>query len=581
MPSKETKIKELEKELKETKEQLGMKIEEFEAANEELRCTNDELQAVNQKLESKVEELNRANSDLKNLMEATELAILIADSDCCIQRFTTSTKEIFNIEESDKGSPLQYVTHRLKYNSLEEDMAYVLDIMDEVEKVVSDRDGRTYMMCLRPYRTMEDKVEGVVLTFTEITRLNEAEEKLKQQKLQESLAMMGTYALGKNDLASIMHRAIQQVCVGLDADYAVLLTLERDKNALQLFDYTGWNPDEKQRTKVKPNPKWDIGYALKKDRLAVVTNYSEEDRFNISPLMDHLKIQSGISIKITESDEVCGILGVYSKEKRVFTEDELNFIQIASNIIGAASESTKAKKSLKKTNRQLQEEIERSKKYQREILQNSIVERWNLGGYLHDTLAQILVSIKVMVSSMGAELEESDMDMSSQINLILENIDEGIKGIRNLTHEIIPVDIEEEGVEHAFRLLVRQLQKTHDVNCILEIDNIVEKIKDKKVATNLYHVIQEAVKNAAIHGEAENVIIETAKEKENLTLRITDDGIGLSNTEYKKGEGSGTNIMRHRIELLGGSFKMAEIGEENSTGTRITCKLPLDSLGSE
>lgn len=572
MPQKKARIEELENELTETKERLELSVEEFETANADLRFTN-------QKLEKKIEELNRANSDLKNLMEATKVAILIVDRDFCVQRFTNTAERIFDGISTDTGRPLQHVTNRLQYNGLENDMNHVLDSRNELEKIVSSTDGRAYVMHLRPYRTAEGDVDGLVISFTEISKLNDANEILHRQKLQQALATLGTYALEKNDLISIMHRAMQQVCLGLGADYSMVFKLDSENRTLHLADYAGWEPED-DNVVVEADPRWDVGYILEEhtQSSAVVTNYSEESRFDLLPLLDHLNIQSGITMVIIQSNKVCGIIGVYSKEKRKYTSEERNFVQIASNIIGTASEREKTKISLKKTNERLQEEIERSKKYQREILQSSIVERWNLGGYLHDTLAQILVSIKVMISGIGAELKEKDLDMSSQIDLILENIDEGIESIRNLTHEIIPVDIEQEGVEHAFRLLVRQLQKTHDINCILETNDIIEKIKDKKAATNLYHVIQEAVKNAAIHGEAENVVIDTAKEKENLKLQITDDGIGLSNTEYKKGEGSGTNIMRHRIELLGGSFKIDEIGEEQSTGTRVICLLPLEAL---
>jgi signal transduction histidine kinase len=592
-------IEGLKKELEETREYFATTVEEYETSNEELwsfnkklqlmneelqsttkklKSSQEKLQKVNKELEEKVEKLNRANSDLKNLMDATEMAILFVNCDLLVERFTASAKNIFNLEPSDKGRPLEQVTHRLKYSSIKDDMEYVLDTQEEIKKIVGGRDGRTYMMRLRPYRSLKDTIEGVVLTFAEITQLKEAEEKLQQQKLQETLVAMGTFALEKNDYEEIMHRALQQVCMGLEVEYSVLFTYDPGKNILQLFDATGSNLDKEKKIKVEADPKWGICYALKEESPLVITNYSEEERFSLSPLFDHLDIQSGVNIKVMESDEVCGILGVYSEKKRAFSEDEVSFVQIASNIMGMTSERIKKNRSLKEMNKQLEEEVRRSREYQREILQNSIAERWNLGGYLHDNLAQTLVSIKVMISGIKAETENADLDLSSQIDMILENIDEGITQIRNLTHEIIPVDIEEEGVEHAFRLLVRELQKTHDVNCILKVDEVIEKINDKEVATNLYHIIQEAVKNAAIHGEAEKVIIETAEVDDKLKLEITDDGLGISNTDYKKDEGCGTNIMRHRIELLGGSFSRKEIADGEKTGTRVICTLPLTRL---
>lgn len=595
----------LEKELEETREQLQVTIEEYETSNEELRSSNEELQSmneelqstteeletsqeelqsvneelktVNQELEEKVEQLSEANSDLKNLMEATEVGILFVDRELCVQRFTSSTTDIFNLISSDKGRPLADVTHRLKYDSLNEDLAYVLDTLEKIKKIVASKDGHWYVMRIRPYRSLDDKIQGVVLTFMEITQLREAQEQLQQQRRQESLATLGIYALEEDDLSQILHRAMQQLCLGLEVDYAVLLKWDHQENMLHMAEHTGWNLDEDEITEFPADQKWDVGFTLRSDGPVVVSSYKKEDRFNILPLLERFNITSGVTAKVIESDKIWGVFGLYSKQSRRFSEDDLNFIQIISNLMGISSERAKTKKALQESNQQLQKEIERSRKFQKEILQNSIKERWNLGGYLHDNLAQTLASIRVLISNMGDQLKEADIDVSSDINLILENIDEGIEGVRNLTHEIIPVDIEKEGVRHAFKLLVKQLKEMHEVNCKLEIEEIVDKIRDQEVATNLYHIIQEAVKNSHVHGAAKNVTIELREEGENLKLLITDDGKGISGKEREDG-GSGLNIMQHRIELLGGSFGVEQLSDQQKTGTRIICTLPVKYL---
>lgn len=589
-------IEELENELEETREQLHLTEEEYRMANEQLRTSNEELQSVNEELKSvneeletsqeelqsvnkelemKVQELRRLNSDLHNLMKATEIAILMLNKDFHVQRFNDSATNIFNLISSDEGRPLNDVTHILNYDSIREDMYQVLDTLENIEKVVTSREGEVFVMRLTPYRSVEDEVEGVVLSFMEITELKEAEEKLKQQEFQEALVTMGTYALSGNDLKSIVDRAQQQICAALKTDYSIKMLWNSEEQVLQLFGWDGWQPNDED-VKVEPDEQWDVGYAFEKEGPVVVSDYATEERFRLLPFLNRLDITSGVVIRIVESDQICGILGVYSKEKKTFTDEELKFIQNVAHIVGMASERIKTRESLEISNRKLEQEIKRSEQYQREILQNSIAERWNLGGYLHDNLAQDLVSIKVMISSLKSELEDSGL--TSHIDMILENIDQGIDDIRNLTHEIIPVDIEDEGVEHAFRLLVRQLQKTHDINCILEVEEVIDQVRDKEVATNLYHIIQEAVKNAAIHGKAENVIIETIREDDNLKLQITDDGVGLSKAKSDNAIGSGTNIMRHRIELLGGSFHRAEITKEGKTGTCVVCTLPLERL---
>ncbi|WP_170864351.1 chemotaxis protein CheB [Fodinibius roseus] len=592
-------IERLEKELRDNRERLHRTVEEYETANEELRSSNEELQSmneelhsateeletsqnelksVNRELESKVEKLRQANNDLKNLMKVAEVVILFVDDEFRVQRFTESAFDVFNLIPSDTGRPIKHVTHQLNYNKLGEDLEYVYNTREEIEKLVTSVNNHTYMMRLCPYRSVENKVEGVALSFMDVTKLKEAEEKLQQQKLQESLARMGTYALGVDDLESIIDRALQQICLALDADYALLLTWHPDENTLKLTQATGYEPGEEGITEMEADPKWDAGYAFQKESPTVISDYQNEQRVRLIPLLAHLDIQSGLAVRVTESDEVCGVLGIYFKNKRTFSRDELNFVQIASNIIGMSSERSKNKQSLEEANKRLKEEVQRCNEYQKEILQTNIAERWNLGGYLHDNLAQTLASIKITASRIGAEIADSDLNLSAEIDSILENIDEGIGSIRNLTHEIIPIDIEEGGVKRALRLLVRQLRKTHGVSCSLETGDIIESINDKKVATNLYHIIQEAVKNAAIHGEADNVEIKVLREKDQLKLQITDDGIGLSKAKSDGDGGSGTNIMRHRIEIIGGSFNREEIAEADHSGTRVLCKLPLECL---
>uniref|UniRef100_UPI003565A3BC CheR family methyltransferase n=1 Tax=Fodinibius sp. TaxID=1872440 RepID=UPI003565A3BC len=585
-------IERLENELQQTRERLHRTVEEYETANEELRSSNEELQSmneelhsateeletsqnelksVNRELERKVEKLRHANNDLKNLMKVAEVAILFVDDEFRVQRFTENASDIFNIIPSDIGRPIKHVTHKLRYNTVGKDLEYVYDTRKEVEKLVSSVNNRTYMMRLCPYRSVDEKVEGVALSFMDVTKLKETEEKLQQQKLQESLARMGTYALGVDDLESIIERALQQVCLALDTDYALLLTWHPDQNTLKLAQATGCEPDKMGVTQFEADPKWDAGYALKKGSPAVISNYQKEDQVKLSPFLDHMDIQSGITMTVTESDKVYGILGIYSKNKHPFSKNELNFVKIASNIIGMSCERSKNKQFLEEANQRLKEEIKRCNEYQKEILQTNIAERWNLGGYLHDNLAQTLASIKITASRIRSELKDTDLELSSEIDSIIENIDEGIAGIRNLTHEIIPIDIEEGGVKRALRLLVRQLRKMHDVNCNLQADEIIERINDKEIATNLYHIIQEAVRNAAIHGKAENVEIKVLKEGDQLKLNITDDGVGLSNAKSDSDGGSGTNIMRHRIEIIGGSFYREEIDESGKTGTRVIC----------
>lgn len=144
---------------------------------------NEELHTMNQENQRKLEELSELSSDLHNLLAATDIATLFLDRKLCIQRFTPRIAELFNIRAADRGRPLTDLTHRLGYEDLPEDAAEVLDRLVPIERELEDREGRSYLTRILPYRSDEDRIAGVVITFVEITERKRAEERLAGAKV--------------------------------------------------------------------------------------------------------------------------------------------------------------------------------------------------------------------------------------------------------------------------------------------------------------------------------------------------------------------------------------------------------------
>lgn len=169
-------------ELQSANEELRSTFEELETSKEELQSINEELQTVNQENRHKVEELAQLSSDLQNLFMATDIATIFLDRDFRILRFTPSTTDLFNVRMTDRGRPLSDLTHRLGHAALEDAVLYVLEQLIPIEREVEDSSGRWYLMRIRPYRTMGDRIAGVVLTFVEITQRKHMEDALRRQK---------------------------------------------------------------------------------------------------------------------------------------------------------------------------------------------------------------------------------------------------------------------------------------------------------------------------------------------------------------------------------------------------------------
>ncbi len=172
-------LKSSNEELSSMNEEMQSANEELETSREELQSTNEELQTVNSELNSRVEELSRSNSDIVNLLESTQIATLFLDRDLCVKSFTPAAKEMFRLVDSDTSRPISHVRTRFQPDTLEADCARVLRTLATIERQVQtpDADG-TYAVRIMPYRTVANVIDGVVITFTDISRISAAEARI-------------------------------------------------------------------------------------------------------------------------------------------------------------------------------------------------------------------------------------------------------------------------------------------------------------------------------------------------------------------------------------------------------------------
>jgi two-component system CheB/CheR fusion protein len=169
-------------ELQSINEEYRSTSEELETSKEELQSINEELQTVNNELKLKLESVSRAHSDLYNFMSATDIATLFLDTSLCIKRFTSRLTDLFNVTANDEGRPITDFTHQLEYDDLADHVRGVLADLAPVEHEVKTRNNGWYLVRIRPYRTVEDKVDGVIATFVDISERRRAEEALRHSE---------------------------------------------------------------------------------------------------------------------------------------------------------------------------------------------------------------------------------------------------------------------------------------------------------------------------------------------------------------------------------------------------------------
>jgi two-component system CheB/CheR fusion protein len=184
MQTSQEELKSTNEELQSTNEELQSTNEELTTSKEEMQSLNEELQTVNHELQAKVDELSRSNNDMKNLLNSTDIATLFLDGDLRVRRFTTPTAQIIKLIPVDAGRPITDIASELDYAQLADDAREVLRTLVFKEHRASTHDGRWFTVRIMPYRTLENVIDGVVITFTDASSAHALEHSLKLQSSQ-------------------------------------------------------------------------------------------------------------------------------------------------------------------------------------------------------------------------------------------------------------------------------------------------------------------------------------------------------------------------------------------------------------
>jgi two-component system CheB/CheR fusion protein len=175
-------LKSTNEEMQSTNEELQSTNEELETSREELQSMNEELTTVNSELQGKIDQLFRAEDDMRVLLENTNIGIIFLDNHLSIKRFTSRATKIFNLIPSDVGRPLHDIRSNLKQDDVERDAKKVLESLQMGEKELRTKEEEWYLMQAVPYRSSGNTIEGVVLTFTDLTETKRSAETITQLK---------------------------------------------------------------------------------------------------------------------------------------------------------------------------------------------------------------------------------------------------------------------------------------------------------------------------------------------------------------------------------------------------------------
>ena len=192
MQSSQEELKATNEELQSANEELQSTNEELTTSKEEMQSLNEELQTVNAEQQAKMDDLTRAEDDLRNLLNSTEIITVFLDKELHVRRFTEGAQKIFKLIPVDVGRPLSDISSALLYPEMTKDIEKVQRTLAFSQREITTDDGRWYMVRIMPYRTLDDVIAGVVITFIDITIAKILEKELREQIVQLSQQLKGS-----------------------------------------------------------------------------------------------------------------------------------------------------------------------------------------------------------------------------------------------------------------------------------------------------------------------------------------------------------------------------------------------------
>lgn len=359
-------IEQLEQELRVTRDDLSATIQELEVSNEALRAANEEILSINEELQSsgeemetskeelqslneelgtlnsqlheKVEELEVTTNDLTNLLTSTDIATLFLSPDLRIKRFTSPATRLFSLIPTDVGRPITDISRHFSDPDFIADIRSVLDTLTPMEREVRADGGGTLLRRIHPYRTQDNRIEGTVVTLSDVTALKRTAavlaERARQQKL---IADLGRKALGDESAEVLLRTVPALVAEAFGADFVGIFTVSGEAMGLKLLQGFGWNQPEGADRLVPGDPSSHVGQIFWSRQPLVVGEFTADRRVPGGPPIPG--VASGIGVAFGGNDvSRPSVLALYSRKPGRFSDDDLEFVQAVANILGLAVE---------------------------------------------------------------------------------------------------------------------------------------------------------------------------------------------------------------------------------------------------
>ena len=338
-------------------EELQSAVEELETSKEELQSLNEELTTLNNQLQEKVQELTETTNDLANLLSSTEIATVFLDTKFRVKRFTSPVAKLLNLIPTDVGRPIRHIVQNLVDVDILEDAQAVVRKLVPVQRQVMSRSGSWYVMRVLPYRTTENVIEGVVITFADVSELAAKEAQLTERARRQRIVVdLGQKALSGIPTSSLIASAVRRVQEVLRADLSDVLMLDPSRDRFTMVAGAGWSK-AKLGSRVPASGLGSPAVALRTRSTVFMDAVPSPHRPKPSSLQRADKVTSGMYALVGTQDSHIGLLGAHSRRKRTFAPEDGLFLQDIAQVLANAINHEKAELELRAMGRILEDRV--------------------------------------------------------------------------------------------------------------------------------------------------------------------------------------------------------------------------------
>jgi two-component system CheB/CheR fusion protein len=505
-------------------EELQSTNEELETAKEELQSTNEELVTLTEQQGSRNVELTQANDDLSNVLDGVQIPIVMLGNDRRIRRFTPSAERVFNLLPADVGRPIQNLRPNLDLPDLEPLITRTLETLKVQEQEVRDQEGRYYAMRMRPYRTSDNRIDGVLIALADTDAVRRSLEGMRRAR----------------DYANAIVETVREPLVVLDSDFRVVTA---NRSFYAVFQVS---PEEVEKKRI-----FDLaggGWNIPELRKLLEQIRLEKSHFKDFKL-------SHVFPKIGQRTLLLNARRLQQENKRK------EMILLAMEDLTDRESTTEA----------LQQSRERLRDLTAGLLTAQEEERRRISRELHDDLNQRLAMLTVELETLEKDPLQSAELIRSQL-ASLRTRSEGISDdMRRTAHQLHPSMVDHLGLSAALRSLCADFSKQEKMRVQYRQRN-VNGDTPPDIALCLYRVAQEALRNVARHSGARRATVSLVLATNRILLSISDTGVGFDREVTKSKKGLGIISMEERVRLVVG---VLTIRSRPGDGTRVVVEVPL------